>query len=128
MGPVTPRLRNAPRTNVVFPAPRSPETSTTSPGFRRAASSAPTASVASGPLVSTEPGTKREAGAQQQRPAGGGQPVLETRVRQARARGRGRRGGAGLAGNGGRGRLRGRGRRGGGGCARGRRRRRFLLV
>ena len=32
IGPSTPRLRSAPRTNVVFPAPRSPDTSTTSPG------------------------------------------------------------------------------------------------
>ena len=31
-GPPTPRLRSAPRTNVVLPAPSSPETSTTSPG------------------------------------------------------------------------------------------------
>src|SRR4051812_24234588 len=130
MGPVTPRLRSAPRTNVVLPAPSSPETSTTSPGFRRAASSAPAASVASGPLVSTKPGAKRQAGAQQQRSAGGGQPVLKTRVRQARARGRGRRGGAGLTrsrrgrGLGGRGSRRCRG----GGGARGRGRRRLFLV
>ena len=38
IGPFTPRLRSAPRTNVVFPAPNSPETSTTSPGRSVAAS------------------------------------------------------------------------------------------
>ena len=38
IGPSTPRLRSAPRTNVVFPAPRSPDTSTTSPGASALAS------------------------------------------------------------------------------------------
>src|SRR6185436_15400881 len=101
MGPVTPKLRSAPRTNVVFPAPSSPETSTTSPGRRRAASAAPAASVPSGPDVTsawlTEAGAEREAGAQQQRSADGGEPVVGPGIGQSRAWRRGRRGGAGLA-------------------------------
>src|SRR4051812_7469821 len=42
---VTPRARQAPRTKVVFPAPISPRTSTTSPARSPAASSAASASV-----------------------------------------------------------------------------------
>src|SRR3954449_2867097 len=48
---VTPSARQAPRTNVVLPAPSSPLTSTTSPGPRSAASRAPAASVCSGELL-----------------------------------------------------------------------------
>src|SRR5918998_5568369 len=44
----TPSSRSAPRTNVVLPAPRSPDTSTTSPGRSCAARSAPARSVPSG--------------------------------------------------------------------------------
>src|SRR3954447_18423490 len=47
-GPATPSARQAPRTNVVFPAPISPRTSTRSPGASRAASSPAAVSVASG--------------------------------------------------------------------------------
>src|SRR5215475_10801175 len=46
--PRTPSARHAPRTNVVFPEPRSPETVTTSPGSSCAASSAAMRSVSSG--------------------------------------------------------------------------------
>src|SRR3954452_6144003 len=48
---VTPSARQAPRTRVVFPAPSSPLTSTTSPARRPAASRAPAASVCSGELL-----------------------------------------------------------------------------
>src|SRR5437763_14854627 len=47
-GPFTPSARHAPRTKVVFPVPSSPLTSTRSPWARRAARSAPAASVSSG--------------------------------------------------------------------------------
>src|SRR3954468_13722236 len=94
-GPSTPRLCSAPRTNVVLPAPSSPETRTTSPGFRPAASCAPAAFVASGPALRSTRLTKaraeRLAGAEQEPPAGGGQPVVGAGVRQLRPR-RGRRG------------------------------------
>src|SRR5436305_8722807 len=53
-GTLTPRARQAPRTKVVLPAPRSPSTSTTSPGRSRRASSAPRASVSPGPLERCE--------------------------------------------------------------------------
>src|SRR5581483_7302864 len=52
-GTVTPSSLHAPRTSVVFPAPSSPATSTTSPGRSVAASRAPIASVSAGPAVST---------------------------------------------------------------------------
>src|SRR5206468_316478 len=52
-GPVTPRARHAPRTNVVFPDPSSPETVTTSPGRSSRASRAPAFSVSSGECDST---------------------------------------------------------------------------
>src|SRR6476469_1245411 len=48
---VTPSARQAPRTNVVLPAPSSPLTSTTSPARSPAASRAPAASVCSGELL-----------------------------------------------------------------------------
>src|SRR3954452_9358126 len=48
---VTPSARHAPRTKVVFPAPSSPLTSTTSPARSSAASRAPAASVCSGELL-----------------------------------------------------------------------------
>src|SRR5438445_11095634 len=47
-GRSTPSARHAPRTKVVLPAPSSPETVTTSPGRRSAASPAANASVSSG--------------------------------------------------------------------------------
>src|SRR5215213_10926684 len=50
-GPVTPSARSAPRTNVVLPAPSSPESSTTSPGRSSRASSAPSASVSAADAV-----------------------------------------------------------------------------
>src|SRR5204863_4665444 len=58
IGPLTPRRRQAPRTNVVFPAPISPETRITSPGRRSAAARAPIASVSSGPAVSNRSGSE----------------------------------------------------------------------
>jgi hypothetical protein len=48
---VTPNARQAPRTKVVFPAPSSPLTSTTSPARSPDASRAPAASVCSGELL-----------------------------------------------------------------------------
>src|SRR5689334_8651193 len=50
-GPSKPRAREAPRTNVVFPAPSSPSSSTTSPACSVAASAAPAASVAAALVV-----------------------------------------------------------------------------
>src|SRR5918994_1268482 len=58
---VTPSARSAPRTNVVLPAPRSPETSTTSPGRSAEASCAPARSVAAGPPVSLSVLTQAQA-------------------------------------------------------------------
>src|ERR1700745_2590687 len=58
-GSVTPSARAAPRTSVVLPAPTSPLTSTTSPSRRPSASSPPSASVCSGPVVSTVRGVTR---------------------------------------------------------------------
>src|SRR5207342_147560 len=52
-GAVTPSARHAPRTKVVLPEPSSPETETTSPGRRRTATRAPTASVSSAEPVAT---------------------------------------------------------------------------
>src|SRR6476661_783577 len=61
-GPVTPRARAAPRTNVVLPAPSSPATPTTSPTARSAASRAARAPVSSGEAVTTStPGRLEEA-------------------------------------------------------------------
>src|SRR3954463_11224050 len=132
IGPATPRLCSAPRTNVLLPAPSSPDTSTTSPGRNPAASRAPAASVASGPAVRsvrlTEPHAQRDAGAQQQRAAQPGDPGVDARVGQrgaGRRGGRRRRGGRGRRGGGRRGSGSGGGRgggRGGGGPRRGRRR------
>src|SRR5213083_1988712 len=51
-GTSTPSARQAPRTNVVLPAPSSPETSTTSPGPSVAARSAASASVSRAEVVS----------------------------------------------------------------------------
>src|SRR5215208_6261121 len=78
-GTRTPSARHAPRTNVVLPAPSSPETSTTSPGCSAAASSAARASVSAAAAVSVStlaagmrPAPQREAG-EQERDAGGGE-------------------------------------------------------
>src|SRR3954454_836381 len=91
---VTPSARHAPRTKVVLPTPRSPLTSTTSPGSRSAASRAPAASVSVAELLEQaqlvrvtgvrlvlavlgqKPGQLREVGAQQ----------LHERVRTQRRR------------------------------------------
>src|SRR5881392_1276527 len=51
-GTATPSARAAPRTKVVLPAPSSPETRTTSPGRRLAASRAARASVSAADPVS----------------------------------------------------------------------------
>src|SRR3954453_10403098 len=79
-GTRTPSARHAPRTNVVLPAPSSPDTRTTSPGRRPAARSAASASVsaAAAGSVSTlaagmRPALKGEAGAEGRRGAGGGE-------------------------------------------------------
>src|SRR5207248_9323563 len=79
----TPSARQAPRTNVVFPAPSSPATRTTSPGFSDTASFAASAPVSAGPVVSetlrrsvppiAQP-AQREAGAEPQQ-AGGDDPA-----------------------------------------------------
>src|SRR3954463_2457028 len=129
MGPSTPRLCSAPRTNVVLPAPSSPDTSTTSPGLSSPASRAPARSVSSGPEVSsvrlTEAQAQGGAGAQQQDAGQPGHPGVDPGVGQRGPRGGGGsgRGGRGLRAR--RGRRRGRGRRGrcggrGGGGPRGR--------
>src|SRR3954454_21134052 len=125
-GPSTPRLRSAPRTNVVLPAPSSPETSTTSPGASVLASRAPARSVSSGPAVSsirlTEARAEGYATAEQQDAGDGDRPAVDACVGQGRTgrcgrgarRGtaRGRRGcGWGLGGRGGRAWRRARGRR-----------------
>src|SRR5436309_15039577 len=61
-GSSTPRARAAPWTNVVFPAPRSPVSETTSPGRSSAATAPPTARVSSGDaLTSSRPGPVTEA-------------------------------------------------------------------
>src|SRR3954462_1629437 len=127
-GPSKPSACRAPRTTVLLPAPSSPETRTTSPGCRRAASSAPARSGSPGAAVSsvrlTEAQPQRQAGAEQERAPEARQPGVGARVgkrgrRRAggrlRARGRGGRGGGRLRGGGRRGgrRLRGGGRRGG---------------
>ena len=52
-GAVTPRARAAPRTNVVLPAPSSPATVTTSPGWSRSAMRAAMRSVSAGEVDST---------------------------------------------------------------------------
>src|SRR3954468_25029718 len=123
-GTATPSARSAPRTNVVLPAPSSPETSTTSPGRRLAASSAPARSVASGPSViaRAQASPQRDA-AQEQPEAGDGRRdgiaagARELLRRRCGLRGRGRGGGGGRgAGGGGRrrglgGRVRAAGRR-----------------
>src|SRR4051794_35883776 len=111
-GPSTPRLCNAPLTKVLFPAPSSPDTRTTSPGRNSAASRAPARSVSSGDSV-TEAQPERHAGAQQQRAAQPGNPRVDARIGQRRAGLRALRlrlGGG--AGRGGRGRGGGRRRRG----------------
>src|SRR4051794_31199658 len=93
MGPSTPRLCSAPRTNVVLPAPSSPETSTTSPGLSVAASSAPARSVASALGDRTAQG---EARAQQRRTGEREQSGVDAGVGElAAARGALRGGGGG---------------------------------
>src|SRR3954449_9399654 len=138
MGPSTPRLCSAPRTNVVLPAPSSPDTSTTSPGLSSAASRAPARSVSSGPEVSsvrlTEAQAQGGAGAEQQDAGQPGHPGVAPGVgqlgpRSRRGTGRGG-GGGGRGGGGGGGRgggLRSGGLRGGG-RARPRRRGRGGLI
>src|SRR5437763_8208631 len=112
----TPSARQAPRTNVVFPAPSSPATRTTSPGFSDTASFAASASVSAGPVVSEtlrpsgppigQP-AQREAGAEQQQAGGDDQAHVQAGAWELLAdRGRG-----GL-------RLGGGGRRSGRGCGR----------
>src|SRR5918994_6104459 len=87
-GPVTPSSRSAPRTNVVLPAPSSPETSTTSPGDRVAASSAPARSVASALEVRTA--AQGDAG-REEHAAGERDPArVDARARELLGRGRGR--------------------------------------
>src|SRR4051794_13425718 len=133
MGPSTPRLCSAPRTNVVLPAPSSPDTSTTSPGRSSAASRAPARSVSSGPEVSsvrlTEAQAQGSAGAEQQDAGQPGHPGVAAGVGQGgagggRGTGRRRRGGGRCGGGG---RRSGGGLRGGG-RARARRRGRGGLV
>src|SRR4051794_14679844 len=137
MGPSTPRLCSAPRTNVVLPAPSSPDTSTTSPGLSSAASRAPARSVSSGPEVSsvrlTEAQAQGGAGAEQQDAGQPGDPGVAPGVGQLGARGRrgsGRGGGGGGRGGGSGGRPGGwrGGRLRGGGRARPRRRGRGGLI
>src|SRR6476646_7348726 len=118
-GPATPSARSAPRTNVVLPAPRSPETSTTSPGRSDAAR----ASVSAGEAVSVaaiggataqrqpegderhagqRDGDDVEAGARQLRRAGrvGGRGLGRGLLDRRLGGGRRLRGGRGLLGRG----------------------------
>src|SRR3954454_19301259 len=134
MGPSTPRLCSAPRTNVVLPAPSSPDTSTTSPGLSSAASRAPARSVSSGPEVSsvrlTEAQAQGGAGAEQQDAGQPGHPGVAPGVGQLgprSRRGTGRGGRRGRSGGGRVGGWRG-GRLRGGGRARPRRRSRGGLI
>src|SRR5918995_4845639 len=76
IGPSTPSARAAPRTNVVFPVPISPDTSTTSPGRRRDARSAPADSVAAGP---SDRSSANRAQADPQAGAGEDEPGAEQR-------------------------------------------------
>src|SRR6476469_10279923 len=122
-GPATPSARSAPRTNVVFPAPRSPETSTTSPGRSDAARDAARASVSAGEAVSVaaiggataqrqpegderhagqRDGDDVEAGARQLRRAGrvGGRGLGRGLLDRRLGGGRRLRGGRGLLGRG----------------------------
>src|SRR4051812_29718430 len=129
MGPSTPRLWSAPRTNVVLPAPSSPDTSTTSPGRSSAASRAPARSVSSGPEVSsvrlTEAQAQGGAGAEQQDAGQPGHPGVDAGVGQygpRSRRGTGRGGRRGRSGGGRGGGLRRGGARGGGAPAAPRRR------
>ena len=102
---VTPSARSAPRTNVVLPAPSSPDTSTTSPGRSCAASPAPARSVASGSRVSlsalTQADPQRDARGEQHGPEA--RSAARCRARCAAARPgrrparRRRRAGAGTA-------------------------------
>src|SRR3954454_15213804 len=121
MGPSTPRLCSAPRTNVVLPAPSSPDTSTTSPGLSSAASRAPARSVSSGPEVSsvrlTEAQAQGGAGAEQQDAGQPGHPGVAPGVGQLgprSRRGTGRGGRRGRSGGGRVGGLRSGGLRSGG--------------
>src|ERR687891_2912682 len=98
-GPWTPRARAAPRTKVVLPAPSSPETRTTSPGCRRRASCAASASVSAGDAVSVaamagaapqhEPGRdERDPGQRQRREVQAGARQLSAAAGLRRGRGR----------------------------------------
>src|SRR4051812_12749368 len=122
-GTSTPSARHAPRTNVVLPAPRSPETRTTSPGSSVAARSAASASVSGAEAVSAlaagmRPAPEGEAAEQEHEADRGDREGVEAGARQGLRRGA-------LAGGGGRGR---RGLRRRGGRGRGRGRRRLLLL
>src|SRR3954466_5099461 len=85
-GSSTPSARAAPRTNVVLPAPRSPATSTTSPGRRSTASAAPSASVCSAEVVllrlAPQARAQADAGEQEPAPGEGEEPCLGPRARE----------------------------------------------
>src|SRR3954451_16058381 len=115
-----PSARHAPRTNVVLPAPRSPETRTTSPGCSVAARSAASASVSGAEAVSAlaagmRPAPEGQAAEQEHEADRGDREDVEAGARQGLRRGAlaggGCRGRRGLRRRGGRGR-----RRSGGGC------------
>src|SRR3954471_20968160 len=96
-----PSARHAPRTNVVLPAPSSPETRTTSPGSSVAARSAASASVSGAEAVSAlaagmRPAPEGEAAEQEHEADRGDREDVEAGARQGLrrgglARGRGRR-------------------------------------
>src|SRR5215211_4902736 len=104
-GTPTPRARAAPRTKVVLPAPSSPDTRTTSPGTRRSARRAASASVSAGEAVSASamagPAAQDEPGGDERDPGQGQRREVQARARQlsaaARLGGR-RRGGLLLLG------------------------------
>src|SRR3954469_21780463 len=97
-GPETPSAWQAPRTNVVLPAPISPRTSTMSPGASRAARSAAAASVPAGLELLIGRAHAQAGPGQHQREAGEEhQAQVGARVRKRVGRGR-RRAGRGCSG------------------------------
>src|SRR5436190_19325720 len=90
-GSRTPRAWAAPRTNVVLPAPSSPATSTTSPGWSSAARAAPSASVSAAEAVRCAPAALLGALTQAQAEADAGEQEAGTGERDEAGLGAGGR-------------------------------------